>query len=117
MAKYLKIAASGEITTVDLGDRFAGLDDLYVATRSNIVQMLRVDGLTMWLDEEGKFTGKLVNEIATKMFWKSFGAVDYIMGDVLLSKGEDSDGNLLGLTDDQIAEVTERITNSPLIAG
>lgn len=112
MAKYLKIATTGEMTTVDLGDRFAGLDDLYVATRCNIVQMVQLDGVTMWMDEEGKFTGKVRNQVATKMYWDAFGPyTDLIMGDVLITGDEDSEGNLLGFSDDQIAKIKELALN------
>lgn len=102
MAKYLKIATTGEMVVVDLGNKFAGLQELYQATSSDIVQMVQLDDLTMWVDEEGKFNGKEQNELATKMFWDVFGPYDVIMGDALITGDEDADGNLLGFTDDQI---------------
>jgi hypothetical protein len=39
------------------------------------------------------------------MFWNAFGATDYIMGDVILTGGEDSKGRITGLSDKKIAEI------------
>ena len=112
MAKYLQITTTGEFNTIDLGENFATLSDIYEATKCEMVQIVQIaDGLTMWLDEEGKYSGRLVNDTATTMFWNAFGATDYIMGDVLLTGDEDSDGNFLGFSDDRIAEITDLVLN------
>jgi hypothetical protein len=106
MAKYLQITTAGEFNTIDLGEFFAGLDDIYEATKCQMVQIVQLeDGLTMWVDEEGKYSGRLVNDTATTMFWNAFGATDYIMGDVILTGGEDSKGRITGLSDKKIAEI------------
>jgi len=60
------------------------------------------DDLTMWCNEEGKLDGLPVNDIATKIFQNRFGAVDVIMGNVVLTGGADDEGDDLGLTEEQV---------------
>lgn len=108
MAKYLKIATSGEMTTLDSGDKTADLAFLYENTGSEMIQMIVLDGVTMWLDEEGKLRQRAVNQIATQMFWDVFGPYsDVIVGDVVITADEDEDGNLLGFSEEQISKIKE----------
>lgn len=112
MAKYLKISTTGEMTTLDLGDKFADLAELYKATGCDMIQMIEVDGVTMWLDEEGKLTGKPANKIATQMFWNTYGPYsDVIVGDVLITGDEDEQGNLLGFTDEELETIKHLALN------
>lgn len=112
MAKYLKISTTGEMTTLDLGDKFADLAELYKATNCDMIQMIQLDGVTMWLDEEGKLTGKAPNAIATAMFWDVFGPyTDIIVGDVLITGDEDEEGNLLGFTDEVLESIKHLALN------
>ena len=110
MAKYLQITTAGELNTIDFGDKFAKIEDIYEATKCEIVQVIGLNGVSMWLDEEGKYSGRLVNDTATTMFWNAFGATDYIMGDILLTGDEDSEGRLLGFSDERIAEIQNDLT-------
>ncbi len=105
MAKYLQITTAGELNTIDFGDKFAKIEDIYEATKCEIVQVIGLNGVSMWLDEEGKYSGRLVNDTATTLFWNAFGATDYIMGDVILTGAEDSKGRITGLSDKKIAEI------------
>ena len=59
--------------------------------------------MTMWCNEEGKLIGLPHNPYAQFMWDKAFGAhTDYIVGDVVLTGGTDSEGYTLGLTDEQV---------------
>lgn len=61
--------------------------------------------VSMWLNEEGKFSGLEVNNLATNLWERSYGATDVIVGDVVLSGGTDEEGESLGLTDIQVSSL------------
>lgn len=61
------------------------LPELYLHTRSTIVQMIDMpDGRVMWMDEEGKMNGKQANPTATALVAKWLMAGDYIAGHALV---------------------------------
>jgi hypothetical protein len=64
-------------------------------------------GLSMWLNEEGKFSDLGLNELATAIWEDSYGATDFIVGNVLITGGEDYDGEITSLT----SEETDKIMN------
>jgi hypothetical protein len=109
MAKYLKITTKGELLTIDTGDKYADLEFLYSQTMSEMVQMIGINGATMWLDEEGKLRGRDVNIIATDLYEQTYGPYDLIVGDVILTGDEDEDGNLLGFSDEEIAKMADLV--------
>ena len=109
MAKYIKIATSGEVTELDLAG-YVKLEDFYREIRCDYVQAVPMNDVVMWLDEEGKLTGKLMNQIASEMFWEHFpNGNDFIVGDVVLTAEEDEDGNLLGFSDEKIAQFSSLV--------
>lgn len=75
------------------------------------------NGLTLWVNEEGKLDGLPVNEYATRLFVSAFGAVDVIVGNAIVTGGADDDGETLGLTDKQIADLVADLlfAGSPLV--
>jgi len=109
MAKYLKITTKGELLTIDTGDKYADLEFLYSQTMSEMIQMIGIKGATMWLDEEGKLRGRDVNIIATDLYEQTYGPYDLIVGDVILTGDEDENGNLLGFSDEEIAEMADLV--------
>lgn len=109
MAKYLKITTNADILIIDSGDEYADLEFLYSQTMSEMVQMVGLGDVTMWLDEEGKLRGRQVNMIASQLFEEVHGAFDLIVGDVILTADEDEHGNLLGLTDEMIDKIVEKV--------
>lgn len=75
------------------------------------VSELRDDGLTMWVNDEGKlpwtaFGGPLMRiELENKrgtVLMQAAGWDDWTAGDVAFTGGPDSDGNTTSLTDEQI---------------
>jgi len=109
MAKYLKITTRGEVLTIDTGDKYANLEFLYSQTMSKTIEVVRLNGATMWLDEEGKLRGRDVNTIATDLYEQTYGPYDLIVGDVILTADEDENGNLLGFSDEQIEEIANKV--------
>lgn len=63
------------------------------------------NGLTLWVNEEGKLNGLPVNEYATRLFTSAFGAVDIIVGNAIVTGGADDEGETLGLTDKEVADL------------
>jgi hypothetical protein len=70
-------------------------------------------GLTLWVNEEGKLTGKTPNKVATAFYQRKFGAVDIVVGTVVFTGGTDEEGETLGLTDETI-QLLQRVTDKVL---
>jgi hypothetical protein len=71
-------------------------------------------GITMWINEEGKYEDPRRNGRAT-IFAREARSIypnDHICGDVLFTGGPDEEGETQGLTDEQLAYVAQaaRIT-------
>ena len=72
------------------------------------------NGLTLWVNEEGKMDGLPVNDYATRLFVSAFGAgVDIIVGNAIVTGGTDDEGETLGLTNEQI----KSLVNDTLFIG
>lgn len=69
----------------------------------------KFDGFAMYVNEEGKLNGLPMNDLATIVWEKSFGAfTDIILGNAVLVNAEtDGDGNELPLSDKQTAFLME----------
>jgi hypothetical protein len=79
-------APDGTITVVEpVNGRDFKLAELYQHTQSTTVQMIDMpDGRVMWMDEEGKLTGKEPNPTATALVAKWLLPGDYIAGHALV---------------------------------
>lgn len=64
-------------------------------------------GVDMWLNEEGKLIDLPQNDIATYLFCKEFEMFDSIRGNVIFTGGAGSEGETLGLSEEQIKSLTE----------
>jgi hypothetical protein len=62
--------------------------------------------IDMWVNEEGKVFGLDLNPHATRLFQNTFGFIDPIAGDVIITGGADDEGETLGLSDESIDEIT-----------
>jgi Domain of unknown function (DUF3846) len=76
---------------------------------SGLVEVVEIHptGLTMWINEEGKYNGCEKNGIATVMATGWIMAGDTIMGNVLFTGGPDDDGETQGLSDEQLQYVRQ----------
>ena len=71
-----------------------------------------LSGLTLWVNEEGKFSDLPLNEIATGLWEVSYGATDFIAGNAILTADADDEGDTLGLTSaelDTIMKAVEKV--------
>jgi hypothetical protein len=66
-----------------------------------------LSGLSMWLNEEGKFSDLPLNELATAIWEDSYGKTDFIVGNVLITGGEDYDGEIETLTSEETDKIME----------
>lgn len=71
-----------------------------------------LSGMSMWLNEEGKFSDLPVNELATAIWEDSYGKTDFIVGNVLITGGENYDGEIESLTSEQTDTIMEVILKS-----
>lgn len=97
----LQVKTSGEVTELDLTSD--SLTTLQTAVGGWVQAIDLASDLSMWCNEEGKLTGLPHNPYAQFMWDKVFGAhTDYIVGDVVLTGGTDSEGETIGLTQEQV---------------
>jgi len=64
-------------------------------------------GLSMWLNEEGKFSDLPLNELATAIWEDSYGKTDFIVGNILITGGENYDGEIESLTSEETDKIME----------
>ena len=101
MKKALHIKTTGEVIELDI--TADSLTTMQTAVGGWVQAIDIATDMTMWCNEEGKLIGLPHNPYAQFMWDKAFGAhTDYIVGDVVLTGGTDSEGYTLGLTDEQV---------------
>ena len=73
------------------------------------IQLVRLHskGIDLYLNEEGKMDGLEQNFIATALWSEDYGFTDYIVGNVIITGGANSEGNTVGLTDGQVKALME----------
>lgn len=100
----LVISTTGEIETIDIAEDT--LAKLQGAVGGWVQAIDLSDTVTMWLNEEGKLEGLPHNPTAQSLFDSAFGSGhDYLVGNVVLTGGVDSEGDTLGLTEEQVASL------------
>jgi hypothetical protein len=105
IVKALHIKTTGQVKVVSFEN-----DTCYKTLSDGVGGLIECVALSermdLWCNEEGKNTGLPLNQLATRLFQEAHGRIDYIAGDAVITGGIDDDGNSLGLTDEQIHEVT-----------
>jgi len=97
----LQVTTTGEVTELDLSSD--SLNKLQTAVGGWVQAIDLSSDLSMWCNEEGKLTGLPHNPYAQYMWDKVFGAhTDYLVGDIVLTGGTDSEGETIGLTQEQV---------------
>jgi len=100
MKQAVVIETSGESRTIELDGT---LEQLQSEVGGLIEAVTLPNGLTMWLNEEGKLQQLDHNQQAQVIFDHSFGpGVDIVLGNAVITGGADEDGETLGLTDEQL---------------
>lgn len=64
-----------------------------------------LEGITLWVNEEGKMTGLPYNEKATAVWENSYGFTDVIVGNAVFTGGSDDEGETLSLTENQVKAI------------
>lgn len=107
--KALLISTDNLVEVEQDTDEFVSYATLSRAVGGMIEAVTLPNGLTLWVNEEGKLDGLPVNEYATRLFVSAYGAVDIIVGNVIITGGADENGETLGLTDKQVAELVAEL--------
>ena len=69
-----------------------------------------LEGITLWVNEEGKMNGLPYNQLATYLWEMSYGFTDVIVGNAVLTGGTDDEGETLPLTDEQVSKLVKLLT-------
>lgn len=64
-------------------------------------------GLTIWVNEEGKLIDLPVNVIGTHLWEKSFGMTDVIVGNCVFTGNSDDEGETLELSHSWVVQIQE----------
>ena len=65
------------------------------------------EGLTIWVNEEGKLVDLPVNVIGTHLWEKSFGMTDVILGNCVFTGNSDDEGETMELAQHWIVQIQE----------
>jgi hypothetical protein len=71
------------------------------------------DGLSVWVDEEGLLNGLRPNVFASALAIAAGGPAHLYVGDALFTAGAE-DGELLGLTEDQVEALRSWLSAAPV---
>lgn len=102
MRNALIIGFDDSLTVVDLDSEQGSYKILSDAVDGYIEAVTLNESLSMYVNEEGKIHGLMVNPIATAIFQNRFGKIDTINGNAVVTGGVDEDGEDMGLTDEQV---------------
>ena len=102
MEKALIIKTDGTKSVVEFQENT--FLNLAQKTVGGWIQLVRLEtkGIDLYLNEEGKLDQLEQNPIATALWSEDYGLTDYIVGDVIITGGANSEGETVGLTDGQI---------------
>ena len=109
--QVLVISFTGELNTAELPEN-QGLSFLQEQV-GGLVQVIdlvgELEGVSLWVNEEGKMYGLPINDSATHLWEKSYGKTDVIAGNVVLTGGADDAGETMALTDEQVEMITNAL--------
>jgi len=63
-------------------------------------------GVCLWVNEEGKLRDLELNTYGTALWANNYGLTDWIAGDIIITGDTDSEGYSLGLSEAQLALLT-----------
>ena len=115
MKTTVVITVQGDVSLMDISDY--SLERLQEAVEGYVQAIDLSDELTIWCNEEGKMLNLCHNPYGQAFWEKSYGRTDYIVGNIVLTGGTDSEGETLGLTDEQILKINETIAEVALFVN
>jgi len=101
--KALKVSTSGVREVVDFTTETS-----YQTIRDAVggyIECVYLPSLNveMWVNEEGKLVdAPIQNPMGTALWTDNYGETDVTVGDIIFTGGTDSEGNTLGLSDEQL---------------
>jgi hypothetical protein len=107
MKTALRVNSDFTTEVLDLGCDCCEYTQLSTAVGGYIQHVPLSDGLTIWVNEEGKLSGLPINLIATRVWETHFGVTDIIVGDCVFTGGIAEDGESLPLAQDFISKLEE----------
>ena len=103
--KALHIKTTGQVQVVEFEN-----DTCYQTLSAGVGGYIECVALSeqmdLWCNEDGKVDGLPFNPLATRIFHHAHKTSDFIVGDAVITGGIDDEGESLGLTDEQIDEIT-----------
>jgi hypothetical protein len=96
MKKAIQIKTDGTFTELDISEN--SLETLQQGVEGLVQAIDLAEDLTMWCNEEGKIMSLPHNPYGQALWTMTYGNTDYIVGDIVLTGGTDSEGETLGLT-------------------
>jgi hypothetical protein len=103
----ITLTAEGQAEEIQLADEGSQLEQLQSAVGGLVQAIDFTEGLTIWVNEEGKIYGLPVNPKATFLWEKYFGLTDFICGDVIFTGGTGEEGETLGLDEETAKELRD----------
>ena len=97
--KIVIITPQSQVLIQSIEGEFVDYDTLNNGVQGWIESVSLMNGLTMWVNEEGKLLGLDVNPIATRLWEKMYGPTDIIVGPAVLTAGTDEDGETLAFNE------------------
>lgn len=103
------VTVEGHVLVLDLNKADSELSALQSAVGGWIQAVDLKDGMSMYLNEEGKVHGLDLNPVATKYFEDTYGVgSDVIVGDVVFTGLPDKNGDTTSVTSAQLQDIINR---------
>lgn len=103
------VTVEGHVLVLDLNEADSELSALQSAVGGWIQAVDLKDGMSMYLNEEGKVHGLDLNPVATKYFEDTYGVgSDVIVGDVVFTGLPDGNGDTTAVTSAQLQDIINR---------
>ena len=104
--KHIKISTTGQITEI----KEINLAALQEGVGGWVQAIDLSETVVLWCNEEGKMINLPHNPYAQELWDEAYGVkTDYIVGDVVITGGTDNEGNTLGLSEADLAEVKKTL--------
>lgn len=101
--RVMVIKSSGETEMADLPENSYDYLSAELEGWIQAVPLAReLEGLTIWVNEEGKLNGLPINMLATQIWEQAWGKTDVIVGTAIITGGADDEGETKGLTEMEV---------------
>jgi len=100
--KAVKVSTEGVLEVVEFDN--STCYEMLKAGVGGWIECVRLPatGVEMWVNEEGKLDNLDQNPYGTALWADSYGPTDVTVGNIVITGGNDDEGNTLGLSDEKI---------------